>query len=257
MVRNKRHAGPLDWGLCWLPPGLHFKGDKTLAQHSCPPVAFVFCNSLNTQQLCTRPQHCPAERELGRRLSEHASSVFILGCLVLSAGVETDQGLPILSFCLASPPAHIPGRVVRSCCGCGNGWYEEPQGSGRGLKIKYHVSSCQVDGQDTGEKLTAYTATPEAIYGISHVAISPSHGLLHGCSSLKKALQKALVPGRGELEGEAQAMGSPPSDGQRFTRPIYVIRLPFLNHLFFTLALIFTIFLISKPEGKRALGTLD
>uniref|UniRef100_A0A1L1SSW1 leucine--tRNA ligase n=1 Tax=Mus musculus TaxID=10090 RepID=A0A1L1SSW1_MOUSE len=54
----------------------------------------------------------------------------------------------------------------------------------------------KVDGEDTGEKLTAYTATPEAIYGISHVAISPSHGLLHGCSSVKKALQKALVPGR-------------------------------------------------------------
>ncbi|XP_076433564.1 leucine--tRNA ligase, mitochondrial isoform X4 [Peromyscus maniculatus bairdii] len=57
----------------------------------------------------------------------------------------------------------------------------------------------KVDGQDTGEKLTAYTATPEAIYGISHVAISPNHRLLHGCSSLKKALQKAVVSGRGEL----------------------------------------------------------
>ncbi|XP_057623129.1 leucine--tRNA ligase, mitochondrial [Chionomys nivalis] len=54
----------------------------------------------------------------------------------------------------------------------------------------------KVDGQDTGEKLTAYTATPEAIYGISHVAISPNHRLLHGCSSLKEALQKALVSGR-------------------------------------------------------------
>ncbi|ERE74730.1 putative leucyl-tRNA synthetase [Cricetulus griseus] len=54
----------------------------------------------------------------------------------------------------------------------------------------------KVDGQDTGEKLTAYTATPEAIYGISHVAISPNHRLLHGCSSLKEPLQKVLVPGR-------------------------------------------------------------
>ncbi|KAM5188159.1 leucine--tRNA ligase, mitochondrial isoform 1-T2 [Callospermophilus lateralis] len=53
----------------------------------------------------------------------------------------------------------------------------------------------KVDGQDTGEKLTAYTATPEAIYGTSHVAISPSHRLLHGHSSLKEALQKALIPG--------------------------------------------------------------
>ncbi|XP_048190611.1 leucine--tRNA ligase, mitochondrial [Perognathus longimembris pacificus] len=54
----------------------------------------------------------------------------------------------------------------------------------------------KVDGRDTGEKLTAYTATPEAIYGTSHVAISPSHRLLHGHSSLKEAFQKALVPGQ-------------------------------------------------------------
>ncbi|XP_005632695.1 probable leucine--tRNA ligase, mitochondrial isoform X1 [Canis lupus familiaris] len=54
----------------------------------------------------------------------------------------------------------------------------------------------KVDGQVTGEKLTAYTATPEAIYGTSHVAISPSHRLLHGHSSLKETLRKALIPGK-------------------------------------------------------------
>uniref|UniRef100_A0A8C2Y467 leucine--tRNA ligase n=1 Tax=Capra hircus TaxID=9925 RepID=A0A8C2Y467_CAPHI len=41
----------------------------------------------------------------------------------------------------------------------------------------------KVDGQVTGEKLSAYTATPEAVYGASHVAISPSHRLLHGVKS--------------------------------------------------------------------------
>uniref|UniRef100_A0A673TNX6 leucine--tRNA ligase n=1 Tax=Suricata suricatta TaxID=37032 RepID=A0A673TNX6_SURSU len=54
----------------------------------------------------------------------------------------------------------------------------------------------KVDGQVTGEKLTAYTATPEAIYGTSHVAISPSHRLLHGHSCLKETFRKALVPGQ-------------------------------------------------------------
>ncbi|XP_040301031.1 leucine--tRNA ligase, mitochondrial isoform X2 [Herpailurus yagouaroundi] len=54
----------------------------------------------------------------------------------------------------------------------------------------------KVDGRVTGEKLTAYTATPEAIYGTSHVAISPSHRLLHGHSSLKETFRKALVPGQ-------------------------------------------------------------
>ncbi|XP_036886288.1 probable leucine--tRNA ligase, mitochondrial isoform X2 [Sturnira hondurensis] len=54
----------------------------------------------------------------------------------------------------------------------------------------------KVDGQVTGEKLTAYTATPEAIYGASHVAVTPSHRLLHGHSSLKEAFREALVPGQ-------------------------------------------------------------
>ncbi|KAM6169321.1 leucine--tRNA ligase, mitochondrial [Rhynchocyon petersi] len=53
----------------------------------------------------------------------------------------------------------------------------------------------KVAGQATAEKLTAYTATPEAIYGTSHLAISPSHRLLHGHSSLKETFQKALIPG--------------------------------------------------------------
>ncbi|EDL76761.1 leucyl-tRNA synthetase, mitochondrial (predicted) [Rattus norvegicus] len=78
-------------------------------------------------------------------------------------------------------------------------WYgiKEMQAHWIGDCVGCHLDfTLKVDGQDTGEKLTAYTATPEAIYGISHVAISPSHGLLHGCSSLKTALQKALVPGR-------------------------------------------------------------
>eukprot|EP00069_Balaena_mysticetus_P000704 bmy_14846T0 len=54
----------------------------------------------------------------------------------------------------------------------------------------------KVDGQVTGEKLSAYTVTPEAVYGTSHVAISPSHRLLHGHSSLKEAFRKALIPGK-------------------------------------------------------------
>ncbi|XP_058144797.1 leucine--tRNA ligase, mitochondrial isoform X2 [Dasypus novemcinctus] len=56
--------------------------------------------------------------------------------------------------------------------------------------------SLKVGGQDTGQKLTAYTATPEAIYGTSHVAIAPSHGLLRGPGALKEAFRGAFVPGR-------------------------------------------------------------
>lgn len=126
---------------------------------------------------------------------------------MLSAGVETDQGFSILflhTFLVLWSEAAMAVWVA----------WGAPELRKMRTENKISCFICQVDGQDTGEKLTAYTATPEAIYGISHVAISPSHGLLHGCSSLKKALQKALVPGRGKLWYVAQAMRVPPSAGQ-------------------------------------------
>uniref|UniRef100_A0A6I8NGT6 leucine--tRNA ligase n=1 Tax=Ornithorhynchus anatinus TaxID=9258 RepID=A0A6I8NGT6_ORNAN len=54
----------------------------------------------------------------------------------------------------------------------------------------------KVNGKTTGEKLTAYAFTPEAIYGASHIAILPSHRLLHGNSIPKEIFQEALVPGK-------------------------------------------------------------
>uniref|UniRef100_A0A672TR00 leucine--tRNA ligase n=1 Tax=Strigops habroptila TaxID=2489341 RepID=A0A672TR00_STRHB len=57
----------------------------------------------------------------------------------------------------------------------------------------------KVNGKVTGEKLAAYTYTPEAIYGASHLYILPTHRLLHGNSSLKEVLQKELIPGKDSL----------------------------------------------------------
>ncbi|KAK2514611.1 leucine--tRNA ligase, mitochondrial isoform X1 [Columba livia] len=57
----------------------------------------------------------------------------------------------------------------------------------------------KVNGQVTGEKLAAYTYTPEAIYGASHIAILPSHSLLNGNSSLKEVFQRELIPGKDSL----------------------------------------------------------
>ncbi|XP_063117101.1 leucine--tRNA ligase, mitochondrial isoform X2 [Cavia porcellus] len=54
----------------------------------------------------------------------------------------------------------------------------------------------KVDGHDAGEKLAAYTATPEAIYGASHVAITSCHSLLQGHSPLRETLRGAQVPGK-------------------------------------------------------------
>jgi len=57
----------------------------------------------------------------------------------------------------------------------------------------------QVDGKITEEKLAAYTYTPEAIYGASHLYIVPTHRLLHGNSSLKEVFQREFIPGKGDI----------------------------------------------------------
>ncbi|XP_065443177.1 leucine--tRNA ligase, mitochondrial isoform X2 [Chrysemys picta bellii] len=54
----------------------------------------------------------------------------------------------------------------------------------------------KVNGKETGEKLAAYTYTPEAIYGASHLHVLPDHRLLHGNSSLKEVLQSEFIPGK-------------------------------------------------------------
>ncbi|XP_037240854.1 leucine--tRNA ligase, mitochondrial isoform X2 [Falco biarmicus] len=57
----------------------------------------------------------------------------------------------------------------------------------------------KVNGKVTGEKLAAYTYTPEAIYGASHLYILPAHRLLHGNSSLKEVFQREFIPGKDSL----------------------------------------------------------
>ncbi|XP_073189251.1 leucine--tRNA ligase, mitochondrial isoform X3 [Lepidochelys kempii] len=54
----------------------------------------------------------------------------------------------------------------------------------------------KVNGQETGEKLAAYTYTPEAIYGASHLYVLPNHRLVHGNSSLREVLQSEFIPGK-------------------------------------------------------------
>ncbi|NXD77013.1 SYLM protein, partial [Halcyon senegalensis] len=57
----------------------------------------------------------------------------------------------------------------------------------------------KVNGKATGEKLAAYTYTPEAIYGASHLSILATHRLLHGNSSLKEVFQRDFIPGKDSL----------------------------------------------------------
>ncbi|KAL8165512.1 UNVERIFIED_CONTAM: putative leucine--tRNA ligase, mitochondrial [Gekko kuhli] len=63
----------------------------------------------------------------------------------------------------------------------------------------YFEFMLKVMNKPTGEKISAYTSTPEAIYGASHLHILPSHWLLHGNNCLKEILQKEFVPGKDSL----------------------------------------------------------
>lgn len=65
------------------------------------------------------------------------------------------------------------------------------------LHISCTVS--QLNGEETGETLSAYCFSPETVFGAAYLAILPSHRLLHGSSSVRAALEKAHQPGRGEL----------------------------------------------------------
>ncbi|XP_036393734.1 probable leucine--tRNA ligase, mitochondrial [Megalops cyprinoides] len=54
----------------------------------------------------------------------------------------------------------------------------------------------KVSGEETGEKLAAYTPTPEAVFGAAYLAILPSHRLLHGSSPLRPVLDAAFQSGK-------------------------------------------------------------
>ncbi|XP_078524272.1 leucine--tRNA ligase, mitochondrial [Lissotriton helveticus] len=51
----------------------------------------------------------------------------------------------------------------------------------------------------TGETLSAYASSPEAVYGASHVSILPSHRLLNGDNPLRHQLQSSVIPGQDSL----------------------------------------------------------
>ncbi|KAM6967529.1 leucine--tRNA ligase, mitochondrial [Aplochiton taeniatus] len=59
----------------------------------------------------------------------------------------------------------------------------------------YFDFQLKVNGQETGEKLAAYTSSPEAVFGAAFLSILPSHRLLHGTSLVRSGLERALQPG--------------------------------------------------------------
>uniref|UniRef100_A0A8C2XGN3 leucine--tRNA ligase n=1 Tax=Cyclopterus lumpus TaxID=8103 RepID=A0A8C2XGN3_CYCLU len=60
----------------------------------------------------------------------------------------------------------------------------------------YFDFKLKVNGEETGEYLSAYSSSPETVFGAAYLAILPSHRLLHGRSSVRSALEKAFQPGK-------------------------------------------------------------
>lgn len=69
---------------------------------------------------------------------------------------------------------------------------------GRTFPLTCPLQTFQVNGEETGETLAAYSPSPETVFGAAYLAVLPSHRLLHGRSSVRSALEKAFEPGRGE-----------------------------------------------------------
>nr|XP_057940530.1 probable leucine--tRNA ligase, mitochondrial [Doryrhamphus excisus]XP_057940531.1 probable leucine--tRNA ligase, mitochondrial [Doryrhamphus excisus] len=59
----------------------------------------------------------------------------------------------------------------------------------------YFDFKLKVSGEETGEILSAYSASPEAVFGAAYLAILSSHRLLHGSSSVRFELEKTFQPG--------------------------------------------------------------
>uniref|UniRef100_A0A671W3W6 leucine--tRNA ligase n=1 Tax=Sparus aurata TaxID=8175 RepID=A0A671W3W6_SPAAU len=54
----------------------------------------------------------------------------------------------------------------------------------------YFDFKLKVNGEETGETLSAYSSSPETVFGAAYLAILPSHRLLHGSSSVRSVLEK-------------------------------------------------------------------
>ncbi|XP_054638262.1 probable leucine--tRNA ligase, mitochondrial isoform X3 [Dunckerocampus dactyliophorus] len=59
----------------------------------------------------------------------------------------------------------------------------------------YFDFKLKVNGEETGEILSAYSSSPDAVFGAAYLAILPSHRLLHGSSSVRFELEKTFQPG--------------------------------------------------------------
>lgn len=63
----------------------------------------------------------------------------------------------------------------------------------------YFDFKLKVNGEETGETLSAYSSSPETVFGAAYLAILPSHRLLHGSSSVRSVLEKGFELGRDSL----------------------------------------------------------
>ncbi|XP_077577791.1 leucine--tRNA ligase, mitochondrial isoform X1 [Stigmatopora nigra] len=63
----------------------------------------------------------------------------------------------------------------------------------------YFDFKLKLSGEETGEILSAYSSSPETVFGAAYLEILPSHRLLHGSSSVRSVLAKACQSGKDSL----------------------------------------------------------
>ncbi|KAM9851805.1 leucine--tRNA ligase, mitochondrial isoform 2-T2 [Aulostomus maculatus] len=97
----------------------------------------------------------------------------------------TNYGKPLLDALADLPEWYgvksMQANWIGNCTGC------------------YFDFKLKVNEEETGETLSAYCSSPETVFGAAYLAILPSHRLLHGSSSVRSALVRALQPGTDSL----------------------------------------------------------
>ncbi|XP_061771860.1 probable leucine--tRNA ligase, mitochondrial isoform X2 [Nerophis ophidion] len=116
----------------------------------------------------------------------------------------TNYGKPLLDA-LSDLPEWYGVKAMQA------NWIGECSGCYFDFKLK-------VRGKETGEILSAYSSSPEAVFGTAYLAILPSHRLLHGSSSVRFELEKAFQPGRGTPDSSDEHLSVAKSLKLRWTR---------------------------------------
>ncbi|XP_044534837.1 probable leucine--tRNA ligase, mitochondrial [Gracilinanus agilis] len=175
-MRGMQVINPMGWDAFGLP------AENAAIQHSLHPQSWTQSNIKHMREQLDKLGLCFSwDREITTCLPDYYKWTQYLFIKLYEAGLAYQK--EAMCEALADLPEWygikgMQAHWIGDCDGC------------------YLDFTLKVNGKVTEEKLSAYASTPEAVYGASHIAILPSHQLLHGNSRIKEVFQKAFIPGR-------------------------------------------------------------